>query len=197
MCLIFFFFFLPLSCTYKSLGFLENTSCLLDGFMAVPAEPAFLSLDLTRGCWVCVITGASSPLTGGPFLKSFECENALPSWSANENVICCDNTGWYYVIFPGSISSKFLTRRLQDHEKPFQSTLNNICSLSSRYIFSSLFITRKEELDFCFRIPSSKFEPTKLSVTPLIFMSSLSLQPGLWKDWYVRGMVASFAITYA
>ena len=111
--------------------------------------------------------------------------------------ICCDNTGWYYVIFPGSSSSKFLTRRLQDHEKPYQSALNNICSLSSSYIFSSLFITRKEELDFCFRIPSSKFEPTKLSVTPLIFMSSLSLQLGLWRDWYVGGMVASFAITYA
>ena len=89
----FFFFFLPLSCTHKSIGFLENTSCLLDGFIAVPVEPEFLSLALTRGCWVCGITGASSPLTGGSFQKSFECENALPSWSANENVFAVITLG--------------------------------------------------------------------------------------------------------
>ena len=61
--------------------------------MEVPVDAAVLSLDLTRGCWVCVITRASSRVTGGPFKKSFECENTLPSWSANENVFAVITLG--------------------------------------------------------------------------------------------------------
>lgn len=84
-------------------------------------------------------------------------------------------TGSRYFTFPRSHSSAFVTRRLQYHEKPLQWALNSMCSLSSRYIFSPLLITQKEELNVYFRIPSSKFEPTKLSMTPVIFISSLSL----------------------
>lgn len=61
--------------------------------MEVPVDAALLSLDLTRGRWVCVITRASSPVTGGPFKKSFECENTLPCWSANENVFAVITLG--------------------------------------------------------------------------------------------------------